>query len=379
MAEEKDFAGSRYLLTAAGVIVVLAGLKAGQPLLVPLVLSVFLAVLAAPLVLWMQRHRVPTIVSVPLVVLGVVAVLAAVGGFVGSSVNAFVAALPRYQTGLEDVVGGGARWLTAHGIDLSSRRMRTLFKPSAVVSVIGGTLTQLAAALSNALLVILTMAFILFEVTALPRKIRTAMGDPEADLSRFSKVTTEVQNYIVIKTYVSAATGFLVWLLLVILGVDFAALWGLIAFLLNYVPNLGSIIAAVPPVLLATVQFGFGRAMIVAAGFFAINMMIGNVVEPNLLGRRLGLSTLVVFLSLIFWGWLWGPAGMLLSVPLTMVVKIFLEHNPEWRWVAILMDPAVELEPSMVSRSRPPPPRSEPPPSRSEPPPSRSEPPPSAD
>lgn len=370
MAEEKGFAGSRYLLTAAGVIVVLAGLKAGQPLLVPLVLSVFLAVLAAPIVLWMQRHRVPTIVSVPLVVLGVVAVLAAVGGFVGSSVNAFVAALPRYQTDLEDVVGGSARWLTAHGIDLSSRRMHTLFKPSAVVSVIGGTLTQLAAALSNALLVILTMAFILFEVTALPRKIRTAMGDPEADLSRFSKVTTEVQNYIVIKTYVSAATGFLVWLLLVILGVDFAALWGLIAFLLNYVPNLGSIVAAVPPVLLATVQFGFGRAMIVAAGFFAINMMIGNIVEPSLLGRRLGLSTLVVFLSLIFWGWLWGPAGMLLSVPLMMVVKISLDNNAEWRWLAILMDPAMESEQSMASRSEPPPSRSEPPPSRSEPPPS---------
>ncbi len=351
MADEKGLAGSRYLLTAAGVIVVLAGLKAGQPLLVPLVMSVFLAVLAAPLVLWMQKRKVPTVVSVPLVVLGVVAVLAAVAGFVGTSVNAFVAALPRYQSGLEDVVGGSSRWLSAHGIDLT-HHVRTLLKPAAVISVIGGTLTQLAAALSNALLVIITMAFILFEVTALPRKIRQAMGDPQADLSRFSKVTTEVQNYIVIKTYVSAATGVLVWLLLLILGVDFAALWGLVAFLLNYVPNLGSIIAAVPPVLLAIVQFGFGRAMIVAAGFFAINMMIGNIVEPSLLGRRLGLSTLVVFLSLIFWGWLWGPAGMLLSVPLTMVAKIFLEHNPETRWLAILMDPALESEPTP---SQPPP------------------------
>ena len=132
-------------------------------------------------------------------------------------------------------------------------------------------------------------------------------------------------------------TGTVVGVAMAIVGIDFPVLWGVLAFLLNYVPNLGSILAAIPPVLLALVQFGVGRAIAVVAVFAAVNVLLGNLLEPRLMGRRLGLSTLVVFLSLIFWGWVWGPVGMLLSVPLTMIVKIMLENTPDLRWVAVLL------------------------------------------
>jgi len=124
-----------------------------------------------------------------------------------------------------------------------------------------------------------------------------------------------------------------------ILGVDFPVLWGLLAFLFNFIPNIGSILAAVPPVLLALVQFGIGRTLAVAGGYVAVNMVVGNVIEPMVFGRKLGLSNLVVFLSLVFWGWIWGPVGMLLSVPLTMVVKLALEHSEQYHWVAVLLGP----------------------------------------
>jgi predicted PurR-regulated permease PerM len=157
-----------------------------------------------------------------------------------------------------------------------------------------------------------------------------------------------------IQTVISLATGACVAIFLTIMGVDYPLLWGVLAFLLNYIPNIGSIMAALPPVLLTIIQFGLGRAVGVAIGYLVINMTIGNVISPHLMGRGLGLSTLVVFLSLIFWGWILGPVGMLLSVPLTMTVKIALESSEDTRWIAILLgSEEVDLpEPAPAKKSR---------------------------
>jgi predicted PurR-regulated permease PerM len=122
---------------------------------------------------------------------------------------------------------------------------------------------------------------------------------------------------------------------------DFPVLLGLIAFLMNYIPTVGSIIAAIPAVLLSLILVGTaGHAVLVTLGYVVVNTLFGNILEPNLMGRRLGLSTLVVILSLLFWGWAWGPLGALLSVPLTVVVKIWLENTHDLKWVAILLDKA---------------------------------------
>ena len=147
-----------------------------------------------------------------------------------------------------------------------------------------------------------------------------------------------MQNYLAIKTLVSLATGVTAGVLVWALGLDFPLLWGLLAFIFNYIPNLGSVLAGVPPVLLAILQLGPGRAVAVALGYLVINTVFGNFIEPTLMGRRLGLSTLVVFLSLVFWGWVWGPVGMLLAVPLTMVIKIALENTEDFHWVAVMLD-----------------------------------------
>ena len=197
--------------------------------------------------------------------------------------------------------------------------------------------TQLLAALSQIFLVILTMVFMLVEASSLPGKLRRAMGSPDADLKDWRAAMQQVQKYVAIKAAVSLATAALATLLTAALGIDFPLLWGLIAFLFNFIPNIGSVIAAIPPVLLALVQYGLTSALLVAAGYLSINLIMGNVVEPRLMGRRLGLSTLVVFLSLIFWNWVWGPVGMVLSVPLTVIVKIVLEHSTEFRGLAIML------------------------------------------
>ena len=315
----------------------LAGLKAAEPLIVPLVFSAFLGVLSAPAVFWLKERRVPPSLGVPLVVLGVIVLLSLTAGFIGGSINQFTNRLDTYEARFAELTAGITTFLQTQGFELSAAKVKGLVDPGAAMKLVGSTVSGLASMLSNTLLVILTMIFILFEAVTIPKKLRDAIGDPQADLSRYSAVTTQIKQYLVIKTYLSLATGLLVALLCWLVGVDFPLLWGLVAFLLNYVPNIGSIIAALPPVLLAVIQHGFVSAGIILGGIVGINMVIGNVFEPRLMGRKLGLSTLVVFLSLIFWGWLWGTTGMLLSVPLTMIVKILLEHSGQWQWLGVMM------------------------------------------
>ncbi len=327
----------RFLVTAAALVVVVAGLKAASAIVIPFLLAAFIAIVCAPLLLWMQRRRVPT----GLAVLGVVLILAVLffcfSLFVGSSLNDFLGSLPSYQSRLQQQTVELRNWLAGHGVDISVDVFRKQFNPGVAMQMVANTLSGLTGVLTNVFLIMLTVVFILLEASGLPLKIRAAKGDPEASLGPFKEFLESVNRYLVIKTVFSLLTGVTVAAWLFVLDVDFPMLWGLVAFLLNYVPNIGSLIAAVPPTLLGLVQYGPGSALLVAAGFVAVNTLYGSFLEPRYTGQGLGLSTLVVFISLVFWGWVLGPVGMLLSVPLTMVVKIALESRPDTRWIGILL------------------------------------------
>jgi predicted PurR-regulated permease PerM len=186
-------------------------------------------------------------------------------------------------------------------------------------------------------LILLTVVFILLEVQSFPVKVRALTGAGSHGPSQLNRLFESVKKYVAVKTLVSLLTGLSVGIMLLVIGVDFPLLWATLAFFLNYVPTIGSLIAAIPTVLLALVQLGTTAAVATAAGYLVINTLLGNVIEPRVMGRSVGLSPLVVFLSLVFWGWVLGPVGMLLSVPLTMVVKIALEGNPQTRALALLL------------------------------------------
>jgi predicted PurR-regulated permease PerM len=324
------------LLAAAGVVVVVAGLKAASELLRPFVLAVFLAITSFPLVAALERRRVPRLLAVAATVLADVAVLVGILLLVGTQVNAFTQELPGYQQQLSDATDSVQRWLVGHGLDLEPVPLREMINVSQVMDLLGSTLRGLAGVVSKVVLVLLIMIFILVEASGFRDKLSLAFG-VDIDTERLASALQDIQRYLGFKTVISLATGTIIWAWVSVAGVDFAVLWGLLAFLLNYIPNLGSIIASVPPVLLAALQQGPGTAAFVALGFLLVNLALGNILEPSLMGRRFGLSTLVVFLSLIFWGWVWGPVGMLLSVPLTMTIKILLENSAGMRWLATLM------------------------------------------
>ena len=175
------------------------------------------------------------------------------------------------------------------------------------------------------------------EATYFPRKLRLALDESQERADRWTKIVTDVQRYLGIKTVICLATGGLVAAWLSVLGIDFPIFWGLVAFFLHYIPSIGGFIASVPTVLIAAIQFGPGKGLLVAIGYLVISTVLGSLIEPMLMGRRFGLSTLVVFLSLLFWGWVWGPVGMLLSVPLTIILKIMLENSEDFRWLAVML------------------------------------------
>ncbi len=337
----KPEVGSRLLLTLACLIVLIAGLRAAEPVVVPFLLSVFLAMLGVPMLAWLQGMGAPRWLAILVVVLSLIVVLVGVGAIVGGSVNAFTQALPQYQERLTLLLVSAEQQLASWGINASvSTLVGDLINPGQILQLAGGLLSTLAAILSNFLLVFLTTVFMLTEATGFSAKIRAAWGDASSKLLGFSSVMTQVHRYLIIKTVISLFTGLVLGFWVGILGVDFPVLWGLLAFLLNYVPNIGSIMAAVPPIMVGMIQpgGGLGLALTVATGYLVVNLVVGNVAEPRMMGQRLGLSTLVVFMSLVFWGWVWGGVGMLLSVPLTMVVKILMQNSDELRWVAILLD-----------------------------------------
>ncbi len=329
---------TRVLLTLASVIVVIAGLNAAQPILIPVLLALLLAILCSPPVFWLRAHRVPTVAAVLLVVLVLLGVFAICGVVVGGSINGFMEAAPRYQERIDALGTSLTGWLKAQGVDVGEIDTSEVFQPGSLIGFLGRGLTALLSTVSSTFVVTLILVFMLLEAAGLPIKMRAALGSPDADLDRFSKAAREIQKYLGLKTAISAVTGLLIGAWVAVLGLDFALTWGFLAFLLNFIPNIGSIIAAAPAVLLALVQLGLAKAILVAAGFVVVNVVLGNLVEPQLMGRTLGMSTLVIFLSLVFWGWLWGPVGMFLSVPLTMILKIGMENSRDLRPIAIMLD-----------------------------------------
>lgn len=332
-----QFTNTNILLIMASFVIVVAGMRAAVSILVPILLAAFIAVVSAPPLFWLKRRGVPTALALLIVISGVLAVGFGMAAMVGTSLDDFSRDLPVYQERVQEKASALISWLGKMGVDLSDVRILDTFNPGAAMKLVARMLSGLGGVLTNGFLILLTVVFILLEASSFPSKLKVTLKDPQKSFRYFETFLSNVQRYMAIKTVISLGTGIIIALWLAIIGVDYPMLWGLLAFLLNYVPNIGSILAAVPAVLLALIQLGGGSALLAAAGYVVVNVVFGNVIEPKVMGRGLGLSTLVVFLSLVFWGWVFGPVGMLLSVPLTMTLKIALDSHEETRGIAVLL------------------------------------------
>lgn len=330
------------LWSLGALVVVIYGLKEAQAVLVPVVGAALLAIIVSPGVAWLEARRVPKVAAVLAVALAMVLGLVGIGAMVFGSLAGFRESSREYGGKLAVMIQTFTDWLQSKGVpaDLDTALRNIEPGPAAekAATVVMDSLGSVLAVVTNAVFVAITMILILMEGNTVPTKLRALSGEPEEDIGYFRHIASQVQSYLAIKTVLSLATGVLVGLWAAILDVDFALLWGLLAFLLNFIPNIGSILAAVPAMLLALIQHGVGTSLGLGAGYVVVNMIIGNVIEPTWMGKRMGLSTTVVFVSLFVWYEIWGPLGMLLSVPLTMVLKIMLEHTRDYAFLASVLD-----------------------------------------
>lgn len=337
-----------WLLGTAALVVIIAGMRAAQALVVPFLVAAFLAVICTPALQWLQRRGVPTVLALLIVISAMTSVLLVVGFVAGASIQDFLAKLPEYTDQLQHQETRVGPWvdetLEKLGIELTEEQQKEIFGSKRLLSSFGTFLASVTGLFSNAFLVLLTLLFMLLEASGFPRKLLMLSGGQRRLPEQAGRIRDAINQYMTLKTMPSLLTGFLVAALVKALGVDYPVLWGLLAFFFNFVPNIGSIIAAVPAVLLALIQIDVKTMLLTAAGYLVINVCIGNFIEPRIMGKGLGLSTLVVFISLVFWGWVLGPVGMLLSVPLTMIVKITLENFEQTHWIAVLLSANPERE-----------------------------------
>jgi len=326
------------LITAALFIIIVAGMRAAASIINPILIAVFLSSLCAPLLYWLQRRGVPNGFAVAAIVLGLLVVALLLMIFVGRSLNTLAQQLPVYQERLTELIAQAFDWLNNLGLDMTKSPLTDYVTPRKFMSLVSYGLSIFRGVFTNLFLIMLFILFILLETAGFPRKLQAAFPDPEGTLGHFRTMTANVNRYMGFKALFSLATGVSLWILLALIGVEFAGTWGVLAFFLNFIPAIGSIIAAIPAILWALVQLGLPSALLTLLAYLAVNIIIGNLLEPKFMGRKLGLSPLVVILSMIFWGWVLGPIGMVLSVPLTMIGKIALATNEDTRWIAVMLE-----------------------------------------
>ena len=336
---QPDRAGLHILLKLASLVIILAGIHAAADIIVQLLLALFFAIVLNPLVTWFLRRGVKRPVAIAIVVLVMLVFLTALIGVLAASVNEFMTMLPKYNREFTRKFLQLQDALPFLHLHVSPERMLQRMDSERVMSFATTMMTQLSNAMASIVLLVMTMVFMLFEVRHVPYKMRFALNNPQIHIAGLHRALKGVSHYLALKTLLSLWTGVIVWAGLAIMDIQFALMWGVLAFLLNYVPNIGSVLSAIPPMVQALLFNGPYEWLLVGTLFLIVHMIIGNILEPRMMGHRLGMSTLVVFLSLLIWGWLLGPVGMLLSVPLTSVCKIWMETTKGGSKLAILLGP----------------------------------------
>ena len=321
----------------AAFIIILGGIMYAESLVSQLLLALFISIITFQPISWLQQRKVPQGLAIAIVFLSTVGIFVVFGEIIGQSLSSFSSNSGVYEQRLEDLGTDVLNSLETVGITIQPDQLTSSNSPSKALNFTANLLGQLSGFMGTTFTIFFLVLFLLMELDSFSLKAKAIANNTNITADYLNTIGQNIRHYLSIKTMTSLLTGVIIWVSLMIIGVDYAILWALVAFLLNYIPNIGSIIAAIPAILFAAIQLGFTGALWTMVVFLASNVIVGNIVEPKLMGKGLGLSTFVVFLSLIFWGFVLGTVGMFLSVPLTMAIKIILEQSPSTKWVAVLL------------------------------------------
>lgn len=327
------------LMGGAALFIIVYGMKLTSSILSPILLAVIIAISVTPLMDWLERKGLSQMLSILVTIVVMIVVIVALIAIIGFSINQMIVTLPQYADNLQGQSDSLKAFLTSSGFNIDSIESAIEgAQPSALLKYVGSLFGGVLGLLSGVLLMLMLLIFMLLSTPGLTSKMKTDFSQDSPTMARFRGLAKDLREYVGITTWINLLVGIVNAVFLFILGVDFPILWGLLAFLTGYIPSVGFWLALIPPAALAFMEFGTTKALIVVVGYVVINGGVQNFIQPKLMGKGLNLSSLVVIMSLFFWGWVLGPMGALLAVPLTMIVKdVILDAYDSTRGLADLM------------------------------------------
>ncbi len=325
---------ARIVIIGAAVVIILAGVRAATPILGPFLVAIFFAMVTAPAMSWLTRRGVPPAIAAGGVVAGLIGILTGATLFLGAAFTGFIRTLPRYITALEEQMGA----LAGYGIDPGSIRIWDYIDQETLVREVAGIARDAGTIAFDAFLVAMAIVFLLLEAPRLTAGLRRHLGAESPLYQHFSQSGQVLIEYVIVRTKVNLITGVGIAIFLYAYGIEFAVLWGFVAFVLSYIPYIGLTVAAIPPTLIALVEKGLAGAIVIIVAITIINTVGENLVFPRIASQGLNLSAFIILFSVVFWALVLGAVGVFLAIPLTIAVKFFLESWEETRWIGEMMD-----------------------------------------
>jgi len=329
--------------TIAFLMVIVTGLKLGSSIILPLMMAFFLYIICLPIVNKLDSSKVPNFITSLFIITIIIFLIFVLNSFLISSSNEIMKDIHIYQKKFYDVIPNVVLFFEQFNITIDKESITNYVEPSKLVQYV----TTFFKGMGNVIMyVVLTLAlfmFLLFESPLVLKKSRYFTKLDRYNI-KFEKFLYSINRYFVLKTFTSIVTGILIYFMLLFFDLEYALLFAVLAFLLNYLPTVGAIVAAFPALFVAILQLNSIDVILITIGYLLINIIIGSFLDPKIMGKDLGLSTFVVFLSMLIWGWIFGPLGIFLAVPLTITIKIIAENSEEHHWVAVLLSDNVSEE-----------------------------------
>ncbi len=331
------------LLGTASFVIVVAGLQAAASILNAFFLSLIIVINVTPLLQWLVRKGIPPKLALVCTILGVIVTGVAFLSFLGISVGQLLHTLPTYEGRMQEIKGATLAFLASKGVNTDAVLQNQALQPEYLVKGAIVFLQRVGEALGSSLLLLFIVAFMLIESTIFPSKLQKVFDPQAIILTKLNIFSQNIRTYMGITAWTGALSAFGDFIILVLLGVDLAPLWGVMFFLLSFIPGIGFIFAVIPPMILALLEYDVSRALWVFFGCWLIDNIVDKAIKPRFMQEGLDLSILMIILSLVFWNWVLGPIGAILSVPLTMMVKkVILESYEETQFLALLMGAGAE-------------------------------------
>lgn len=326
-----------YFFYLASIVIIIAGIKAASEIVIILFLAIFISSIVSTIINFLEQKNIPKFLSY-LVVIGIFILISLLLSYiVNISLKDFLSNIPQYEEQLKTLVTNIIVLGENYGIKVDKKTILDALSFSSFFGITTNLIGSIGTFLSKFLLIIIGIAFILAEAKSFEKKLKVIFDKNKEKLAHFNSFSHNIKNYFLVKTLTSFFTGFLVAITLIFFDINYPILWGVIAMLFNFIPVVGSIIAAIPAILLSLVSADLNTTIILIILYVVINISISNIIEPKFMGKELGLSPLIIFFSLILWGWVLGIVGMFLAVPITMTLKIAFDSNSSTKWLSILM------------------------------------------